>query len=736
MTALHRLFVVFLAAFAVAGGVGPAVATSSGAELESLGPLVVEGVPRERAEVVLLDGSFAVADVEPLAALPSATVAAGDELRAMRARNLADHVPLQVGFRRPLPLPHRVRLEPSATASSGASIRSTAGEEVVWSSVVEVEDAWRLRLQLAEVDLPVAAEMVVFDLDGSERVPFGIELRTAAGELWTPSVSGPRIGLEVRVPREAIDGDTSFKLVGIGELFRIDERGAPVLEEIRGLGTRESSCLKDASCFETGALADIDSLREAVFLGNFFSSGGFFSCTGALLNNTTEDGTLYALTANHCFADESGASSLEAVFDYRTATCGGVGDLEGAPRVNGATLLATGGVSDFTFVRLSEPPPGRFALLGWSTEQAGDGTVLHRICHSNRAPQRYSRATVRTLPSELVCEGVPQDRYLYQRYEPTDVGATAGGCSGSVGVDAQLRVRGQLLGACGPDPGDICNRANSDVDGSFHVTYDFIKEWLAPGRGNGGDAAGSRVRFSRADYLVREGDGVARIGVERLGGTNGAFSVAYDTTSGLEPLVDVGPAIRVDSAEEGVDFVPASGTLTWSDGESGRKTFELEIVDDDEVESLESLTLVLSEPTGGASLGDETFATLRIGDNDTDAVDCTADETTLCLNEEGRYRATIRFRTADFVGIGNAVEIGRRDSGLFYFFDENNIEMLLKVLRGCGVTGHYWVFYGATTDVEFVLDVEDTQTGLKRQYFNPGGTPAPPELDTAAFPCE
>ena len=74
------------------------------------------------------------------------------------------------------------------------------------------------------------------------------------------------------------------------------------------------------------------------------------------------------------------------------------------------------------------------------------------------------------------------------------------------------------------------------------------------------------------------------------------------------------------------------------------------------------------------------------------------------------------------------------NSGLFYFFNPNNIEMLLKVLNACSLSPpRYWVFAAATTNVEFMLTVTDTQTQQVKAYFNPQGNPAPPLQDTSAF---
>jgi hypothetical protein len=80
---------------------------------------------------------------------------------------------------------------------------------------------------------------------------------------------------------------------------------------------------------------------------------------------------------------------------------------------------------------------------------------------------------------------------------------------------------------------------------------------------------------------------------------------------------------------------------------------------------------------------------------------------------------------------------GSADSGIFYFFSENNWEMLVKVLDGCAFNQHQWVFAAATTDVETTLIVTDTQTGKTAVYFNPLGNAASAITDAEAFEgCE
>ena len=111
---------------------------------------------------------------------------------------------------------------------------------------------------------------------------------------------------------------------------------------------------------------------------------------------------------------------------------------------------------------------------------------------------------------------------------------------------------------------------------------------------------------------------------------------------------------------------------------------------------------------------------------------CVAGAETLCLNNS-RFRTDVVWRTASSSGHGQAVIVPTApDSGLFYFFGPANIEMVIKVLNACPFN-RYWVFFAATTNVEFAVTVTDTENGKVKTYFNPLNRAAPPVQDTDAF---
>ena len=111
---------------------------------------------------------------------------------------------------------------------------------------------------------------------------------------------------------------------------------------------------------------------------------------------------------------------------------------------------------------------------------------------------------------------------------------------------------------------------------------------------------------------------------------------------------------------------------------------------------------------------------------------CQENDTTICLNEE-RFAVTLDWRSNTDSGQGRVVDVSSPDSGLFYFFGPNNWEVMIKVLNGCNLNSHYWVFAAATTDVEYTLTVTDTLADTSKSYFNPLGNAAAATTDTEAF---
>jgi hypothetical protein len=110
---------------------------------------------------------------------------------------------------------------------------------------------------------------------------------------------------------------------------------------------------------------------------------------------------------------------------------------------------------------------------------------------------------------------------------------------------------------------------------------------------------------------------------------------------------------------------------------------------------------------------------------------CTPDDQTLCL-DDARFRVTATWTKPDASsGQAHAVAL-TGDTGYFWFFDDSNVELVVKVLDGDTTNGHHWVFYGALSNVKYTITVTDTQTGAIRTYENASGELAS-VADTTAF---
>jgi len=167
-----------------------------------------------------------------------------------------------------------------------------------------------------------------------------------------------------------------------------------------------------------------------------------------------------------------------------------------------------------------------------------------------------------------------------------------------------------------------------------------------------------------------------------------------------------------------------SATLPWSFQHPGWNTITATaaFVDDDGMPVGEALT---------ASLGVEVLS-----EDDSRANVCASgDPFELCLGED-RFAVTVDFFDPKGGGWTAArVTPFSRDTGFFTFFDETNVEVMVKVLDACGVNRHHWVFAGGATDLGIRLTVLDNATERRAVYRTVGGRPFRAITELRAFPC-
>ncbi|MCH9648240.1 MAG: hypothetical protein K0U98_08375 [Deltaproteobacteria bacterium] len=114
---------------------------------------------------------------------------------------------------------------------------------------------------------------------------------------------------------------------------------------------------------------------------------------------------------------------------------------------------------------------------------------------------------------------------------------------------------------------------------------------------------------------------------------------------------------------------------------------------------------------------------------------CSSSPNTLCLGEDGRFRVEVAWADLNERDGQGGAEALSSESGYFWFFRPENVELVVKVVDGGAVNGNFWVFYGALSNVEYQLTVTDTQAGIQKVYRSPARTFSSVG-DTAAFPGE
>ncbi|MGL5061818.1 MAG: Calx-beta domain-containing protein [Microcoleus sp.] len=149
----------------------------------------------------------------------------------------------------------------------------------------------------------------------------------------------------------------------------------------------------------------------------------------------------------------------------------------------------------------------------------------------------------------------------------------------------------------------------------------------------------STLQFTAPTFSVREdGTPVATVSVSRTGSSAGAVSATVSLTDG--------------TATAPGDYTSTPIVVNFANGDTASKTVTIPIVNDTLVENTENLNLTLGSPTGNASIGTQSTATLDILDNDS-SLQFSAP--TYSVREDGTPVAAVRVtRTGSSAGAVSA----------------------------------------------------------------------------------
>ncbi len=206
-------------------------------------------------------------------------------------------------------------------------------------------------------------------------------------------------------------------------------------------------------------------------------------CSGALVNNTANDGTPYFLSANHCGTSGGGGRSFLFGYESPNPICATTANSTNGPttaQINGATLRASNSASDVALWELNSAVPASYNVFYAGWDNSGNiPTQITGIHHPSGDVKKICRE---------------EDSPFYDTAGGAAVwwinewewGVTEPGSSGSPIFDQNKRIVGQLYGGLAACSGTV-NNGTYDYYGRFDVSWDNggsastrLSDWLDP----------------------------------------------------------------------------------------------------------------------------------------------------------------------------------------------------------------------------------------------------------------
>lgn len=337
----------------------------------------------------------------------------------------------------------------------------------VWRLAVRSEGTLSWSFYLSRFVVPEGGELYVWNEDRTHYLGAFNHLNVKSWEgLALSLIEGAGAVLEYREPLGLeVGGEIAVGQVvqGYRSLLR---REAELVSEIASFGPfgNSGACNINVNCPE-GDDWQVENQSVALIV-----SGGFAACSGAMINNTANDGTPYFLTANHCLGSPN---SWTYYFNHESATCSGsTGPTNNS--ISGGTLLLADGGSDVALIELSSTPPASWGVeyAGWDATGATPTSAVgihhpsgdvKKICFEDNSP--YYDVT-----------GGAQVWWIDQ----WELGVTEPGSSGSPLFDQNHRIIGQLYGGAAACSGTV-NNGTYDFYGRFDVSWGLgVSQYLDP----------------------------------------------------------------------------------------------------------------------------------------------------------------------------------------------------------------------------------------------------------------
>ena len=454
----------------------------------------------------------------------------------------------------------------------------------LWQELDKDFELWRLRIKapgalsinlgFSEFRLPPGARLSLYpaDYQGMDdkrgvRV-FTDQDNRPDGILWTPLVQAPEIIVELLMPR-AGRADYLLALDWVNKGYRFFGVDTP---------EKQGDCNIDVVCPEGD-----DWWNEINSVGVYTIRGTWY-CTGAMINNTAQDGAPYFLTADHCSIKASNDETIVVYWNFQSATCGDLSGGSLADFTSGSTLVAENAASDVTLILLdSEPEPGfNVTYSGWDHSAVAPSSAVaihHPSCDEKAISFENDPLSITSYGGGIV----PGDG-THLLITDWDLGTTEPGSSGSPLFDPNHRIIGQLHGGYA-----ACDNDLSDWYGFMAASWGVLEPYLDP-LGTGAVAidtyapapAGLVVDPEGVVYFAEAAGGIilpasAAYTLQNLGSAALDYSVVSDVTwltvtGGSGTLAPFGTTVVEVAVNAVADALPVgnyTGTVSFTNLSDG-----------------------------------------------------------------------------------------------------------------------------------------------------------------------
>jgi lysyl endopeptidase len=341
----------------------------------------------------------------------------------------------------------------------------------IWRLGIHSKGAYSINVIFNEFKVPEGVKVFIYD-DKQENIIGALTYKNnkPGRILPTTPIPGDIIYIEMQVPSFINDpGLLNIARVGIGYKDSIGE--TRLKDEWYGAS---GWCNVDINCINNSEIQKAKySACRIIYLGNE-------RCTGVLINNTSNNGRPFVLTAQHCLTTNYMAETAIFYFDYESPYCNGP-DGSNLKSLSGSRLIATtDNKLDFALVELTAEPPFNYRpfFAGWNrsnTAPQNSYSIHHPLGDVKKISMDYDPAT-----TEDYGEGY--DINTHWLISDWEMGTTEKGSSGAPLFNQFGEVIGTLTGgdaSCESSVNDYYQKLYHSWD-DYEDKSQQLKFWLDP----------------------------------------------------------------------------------------------------------------------------------------------------------------------------------------------------------------------------------------------------------------